>query len=264
MTNMHHDIIGMQHDIMGNMPGAGYGAFARPGNPAAMMPYGQQCPPAPPPPNTGAGGFWGPGGPMNAAAMRAAAFGMGGLPGFAQRSGDFSFAYPPVWPGADPEAAAAVQAAYGPCAFPPWPSCFGPPPNPLLVQKTQQPAYWVEPRCPTDIRTEPLGLPEECIQPCETVRLACKVCTTTKIVRLVIPWDICDQLVFEDINVGKDSIVNGCGGIPACMFAPDATDAFHVDWPTIQDGGCIEFVVKNISGAPVCFRGGAWARVFVY
>lgn len=260
------DIIGMQQlDIIGRGMNGGAGAFAQ--NQLAGPRYAQPqqyCPPQQmaPPPSSGAGGFYGPGGGFSPAALAAGGLGFGALPGFAQRSGGLSYGWPAMWPGADPAAAAQLQAAYGDCVFPPWPSCFGPPPNPFLVQKTLEPAVWVEPRCPTDIETQLVGLPEECIGPCERVRIQCDVCVLTKFVRLVICSDIAFQLVFDDIRVCKDSIVN-CGPVPACMFVEDATDAFHVDWPTIQPGGNIEFLVRNISDAEVCFRGGAWARMLI-
>ena len=245
----HEEIIGMQQDIIGNHP---YGAFAR----------NRQYPQIGQGGGMGPSGMVGPGGGLGMGPGAGHMLGAAGFPGFAQRSGDFSYGY--GWPGSDPAAMEMVQNAYGPCAFPPWPSCFGPPPNPLLVQKTLQPARWVEPRCPTDIRTELVGLGEECIGPCQTLRIECDVCTTTKLYNIVIPWDICDLVVIEDIRVQKDSIINGCSGVPGCMFAPDAQNNFHVDWPTIQEGSCLEIVVKNISNAQICFRAGAWAAVFVY
>lgn len=254
----HEDIIGMQQhlDIIGAQGGFNNQRYLQ----------NQQCPPQmmrQPPASVG-----GPYGFTSEAMARANEFfpGKGSMPGVAYHQFGYGgdFPYGSGWPGGNPEAWQQLQEAYGPCAFPPWPGCFGPPPNPLLIQKTLQPARWVEPRCPTDIRTELVGLGEECIGPCETVKIECDVCATTKIYSIVIPWDICDLVVIEDIRVQKDSVVNGCSGIPGCMFAPDANNNFHVDWPTINEGSCFELVVRNISDAKVCFRAGAWAAVIRY
>lgn len=243
----YEDIIGQQFDIVGQ-----------------DGPYNGNCPPGMP---VGSLGNWGylvgnggcfpyayPAGQAQAAAAAAAA---ANAQAMAFRGGYGQADIMGQSPNGNGNGNGGYGYGYGP-GFDPF--CFGPPVAPHLVQKVEEPAVLVRPRCPTRIRTEYLGFPRTCIRKCETVTIECDVQVLTKIIRLVIPSDVAFGLLVHDIRIGKECLVN-CSAVPAAMFLEDATDAENLMTETIQPGTTVSITMENTTQHDICVSIGAVARV---
>lgn len=131
--------------------------------------------------------------------------------------------------------------------------CFGPPVSPLLVQQVE-PLRRVMPHCPTEIKSQWLGLPDKCIRKCSTEEFEITTPILFKFNNLMIDPTIAFQGSLVSLKVGIIDLVLG-GKIPLSAFIPEACNLSKFDPRTIQPGVPTRIVIENYSNSDFCLRG---------